>query len=537
MSSDRIRAVALSCLLTVGVLAPAAPALADDLPADPPVAAEPAPGELPAEPLPAEPLPAEPLPADPLPADPPVVDEPAPASGVAPTLAGRLAAVAGSKTMNYYPSGAGWSAMWTRFDAEQIDSDLARISALGADGVRIVVFPRVFGFPTPKPEYLDRLAAFVDIAARHDLAVKLTLFDWWSYYKLVRGSVDWAKAVIGPYADDPRVIAVEVKNEMSPEDVPAVRWARQIIPAIRDFAPTMPLTVSVDGHAGPDGLAELRDAFGDVTLDYYDYHFYGESEQALPDIVRARDSVAPEVMVIGETGLSTGVGSPGEQAAYLARVFRAAAVAGVRSVAPWTLTDFAQGAIPAGSMVSVTPSQYQFGLYRLDGTAKPAAAVVRNAWAATESYEDVLDLSFEQDNRDSPWRDNLPAAGVAEQTDEVAHDGRYSVRFSGTGRDPRGLPSLRISPVTPVRGGQSWSASAWARGENATGTTEITLSWFDERGRWIKQDKSARLPRGTTDWRQLTVTAVAPDDAAGVQLHLKSGDNAGSVWFDDVSLS
>ncbi|MCW2140388.1 Cellulase (glycosyl hydrolase family 5) [Actinoplanes cyaneus] len=537
----------------MGVLAPAAPALADDLPeepaatnlqpADPSVLDELVPAEVPVDsPVAGDPAPVEGDPA-PVEGDPaPVAGDPAPvdagpAPAAAPTLAGRLAAVTRSKTMNYYPSGAGWTAMWTRFDAAQIDTDLARISALGADSVRIVVFPRVFGFPAPKPEYLDRLDDFVDIAARNNLAVKLTLFDWWSSYKLVGGSVEWTQAVIGPYLDDPRVIAVEVKNEMSPYDLPAVRWARRVIPAIRDFAPTMPLTVSVDGHAGPDGLAELRDAFGDVPLDYHDYHFYGQSEQALPDILQARDSVAPEPMVIGETGLSTGVGSPGEQAAYLARVFRAAAVAGIRSVSPWTLTDFAQGAIPAGSMVSVTPSQYQFGLYRLDGTAKPAAAVVRNAWTATESYEDVLDLSFEQDHRDSPWRDNLPAAGAAEQTDEVAHDGTYSVRFSGTGRDPRGLPSLRISPVTPVRGGQTWSASAWARGENATGTTEIALSWFDERGRWIRQDTSARLKRGTTGWTKLTVNAVAPDHAAGLQLHLKSGDNAGSVWFDDVSLS
>ncbi|BCY08205.1 cellulase family glycosylhydrolase [Actinoplanes sp. L3-i22] len=498
MSSERFRALALSFLLTVGVLAPAVPASAD----------EPEAGTAPVT---------------------------AAADG-APTLAGRLAAVAGAKTMNYYPSGAGWSAMWTRFDAVQVDSDLGRIAALGADSVRIVVFPRVFGFPTPRPEYLDRLSDFISIAALHGLAVKLTLFDWWSHYKSVRGSVDWARAVIGPYTDDPRVIAVEVKNEMSPEDEPAVRWVRTVIPAIRALAPTMPLTVSVDGHAGPDGLAELRDVLGDVTLDYYDFHFYGESEKALTDIVRARAAVAPNLMVIGETGLSTGVGSPGEQAAYLARVFRAAAVAGVRSVSPWTLTDFTEGSIPAGSMVATLPAQYQFGLYRTDGTAKPAAAVVRSAWSGTESAEDVLDLSFEQDNTDSPWRDNFPEGGVAQQTDEVAHAGSRSVRFSGTGRSSRGLPSLRISPVTPVVGGQTWTASAWARGADATGTTEIALSWFDADGRWIRQDRSARLPRGTTDWTRLTVETVAPDDAAGVQLHLKSGDNLGSVWFDDVRI-
>jgi hypothetical protein len=33
------------------------------------------------------------------------------------------------------------------------------------------------------------------------------------------------------------------------------------------------------------------------------------------------------------------------------------------------------------------------------------------------------------------------------------------------------------------------------------------------------------------------VETVAPAGAAGVQLHLKCGDNTGTVWFDDVAVS
>ncbi|GIF03887.1 cellulase family glycosylhydrolase [Actinoplanes siamensis] len=492
MSSARFRTLALSFLLTACALAPSVPALAG-------------PG--------------------------------AQAAAPTPTMRSRLEAVRTSRTINYYPSDAGWSAMWTQFDAKQVDKDLAKAAGLGADSVRIVVFPQVFGFPKPKPEYLDRLGDMIHTAARHGLAVKLTLFDWWADYDNVQGSAAWAEAVVGPYADDPRVIAVEVKNEISPADRAAMTWVRRVIPAIRRFAPRMPLTLSVDGHAGPPGLARLKRTLGTVALDYYDFHFYGASEQALADIRKAKAAVAPKPMVIGETGLSTTASSAGEQAAYLARVFRAAAVAGVDSVAPWTLTDFADGAIPSNSVVSTLPAQYQFGLYRTDGTAKPAAAVVRTAWSGREPGNEVLNLGFEQKASDSPWQENLPEAGLAQQTGEVAHSGRRSVRFARTGRADRGLPSLRISPVTPVQAGQRWSASAWARGSRATGLTEISLSWFGAEGQWISETPSRRLPPGTTGWTKLSIDTVAPRGAAGVQLHLKSGDNTGVVWFDDVSLS
>ena len=91
--------------------------------------------------------------------------------------------------------------------------------------------------------------------------------------------------------------------------------------------------------------------------------------------------------------------------------------------------------------------------------------------------------------------------------------------------------------MAPVQPGQKWHAEAWAKGQNATGTSEIALSWFDANDRWLGQTSSKRVAAGTTGWTKLTVTATAPAGAASVQLHLKSGDNKGSVWFDDVTLS
>ncbi|GAA1625797.1 hypothetical protein GCM10009828_062280 [Actinoplanes couchii] len=457
----------------------------------------------------------------------------------APTTASRLAEVKTAKSMNYYPSDAGWSAMWTGFDAARIDADLAKIAQLGADNVRVIVFPQAFGWPAPKPENTEKLRKFVSIADAHGLTVKITLFDWWSAYNEVGNSVNWARTILAPYAGDPRVIAVELKNEIQPGDTAAVGWVRKLIPEMRKALPAMPLTLSVDGGVGAAGLERLRSQLqaAGAPLDYYDFHFYGSSERALAEIRKAQAAVAPDPVVIGETGVSSAVVSEGEQGAYLARVFRAAAEAGVGSVSPWTLNDFANGAIPANSSVSAMPAQYKFGLYRADGSAKFAATVVRTVWTTGTVPNSLLNLGFEAAAGESPWRAGNTDAGTAVMAGDVVRNGARSARFSGTTRTAAGLPSLITSPITPVQAGYRWRAEAYARGVNATGTTEIALSWFDVNGRWISQNLSNRLPAGNSGWTKLSVEAVAPAGATSVQLHLKSGDNTGTVWFDDVAIS
>ncbi|MEU4236002.1 cellulase family glycosylhydrolase [Actinoplanes sp. NPDC026619] len=462
---------------------------------------------------------------------------PAQAAATAPTMASRLTATPIAKSINYYPSDAGWSTMWTEFNTTRIDADLARAADLGANNVRVIVFPQTFGYPQPKSTYTERLRTFITMADTHRLTVKLTLFDWWDGYSDTAGSISWAKTILAPYANDSRVIAVGIKNEFQPDDDAAVTWVRKVIPAIRSVVPAMPLTLSVDGQTSSAGIAKIKSKLTSTPLDYYDLHFYGASEAALAEIRKAQAAAAPAPVVIGETGLSSATNNEGEQAAYLARVFRAAKEAGVASVAPWTLNDFADDAIPGHSAVAANPAQYRYGLYRVDGTAKPAASVVRTAWTTGATPNSVLNLGFEAAATNSPWRQNLPQAGAAVITTGLARTGKYSARFTRTSRTSAGLPSLRTSPITPVQPGYRWRAEAYARGINATGTTEIALSWFDTNGKWISQSTSNRLPNGNTSWTKLVVETVAPARAASVQLHLKSGDNTGTVYFDDVAVS
>ncbi|MEU4242143.1 glycosyl hydrolase [Actinoplanes sp. NPDC026619] len=453
-----------------------------------------------------------------------------------PTLASRLAAVKTAKTINYYPANAGWSKMWTNFDAATIDADLKKADALGATSARAIIFPSTFGYPTLNSAYTSKLATFVNTADKYGMTVKFTLFDWWGQYSEVANSFNWANNLLKPYRDDPRVISVELQNEFDPDDAGAIVWGKKIVPLVRAAYPTMPLTFSVNGDDGAAGMAKIKAAMTANPIDYYDFHYYGNSERALATIKQAQATVAPTPMVIGEVGLNTLQNTEGEQAAFLARVFQAAGVAGVQSVAPWTLNDFTTGAIPE-SAVSKIPAQYNYGLYRTNGAAKAAAAVVKSAWTGTAMPATLMDTSFENATGLTPWRAYLPELGQAVKTQAQARTGKWSVSLTNTGKNASGTPSFRVSPIAPVSSNQKWHVEAWVRGNAATGTTQIALSWFDINDKWLGGVASAALPVGTTNWTKLTVDGVAPAGSASMQIHLKSGENKGTVWFDDVVVS
>jgi hypothetical protein len=380
---------------------------------------------------------------------------------------------------------------------------------------------------------VNKLATFVDLAGARGMTVKLTLFDWWGDYADVTRSTAWATAILKPFRDDKRVISVELQNEFNPTNAAGIAWAKKIVPAVRAAVPTMPLTFSVDGASGATGMRLIKNALAATPLDYFDFHFYTNSERALAVIRTAQATVAPTPMVIGEVGLNTLQNTEGEQAAFLARVFEAAEQAGVQSVAPWTLTDFAPGAIPE-SNVAKLPAQYNYGLYRTDGTAKRAAAVVRAGFTGGALPADLLDNGFELAAGLTPWRAYLPELGLAVKTQSAARTGKWSVSLANTGKTAAGSPSFRVAPIAAVEAGQRWHGEVWARGNAVTGTNQIALSWFDANDKWLGGASSAAVRPGTTGWTRLTVDGVAPAGSASLQVHLKSGDNAGTVWFDDV---
>jgi len=290
------------------------------------------------------------------------------------------------KEVNYYPAAGGWSYMWSRFDPTAIDRDFAQIRALDANTVRIIIQVPVFGFPTVRPVMADRLSEVIGLAAKHSLRVHLTLFDWWHQYTDIDGSKEWVSSLLSRYRDDPRIAVVELQNEVYPQNPEVVAWVRTMLPYLSTVLPGTLRTVSI-ASAPPEVFALFTHELKNSPPEFWDYHYYGPPGDAYPLLSSIKALAAPRPLFIGETGYTTDA-APGDQAAeeqaqvvYYQAVFTAAAALGLPSPAPWILNDFSPGAIPPISGIANEPAQYGYGLFQLNGTPKPAAAVVRTAFS------------------------------------------------------------------------------------------------------------------------------------------------------------
>jgi len=289
------------------------------------------------------------------------------------------------KEVNYFPAADGWTYMWSYFDPAAIDHDFARIRALGANTVRIFIQPSVFGFPTVLPVMAKRLSEVIALAAKHSLQVHLTLFGLWSNYTDIDGSKQWVSSLLSRYRGDRRIAVLELRNEISPHDPAAVAWVRKMLPYLSTVMPGTLRTVST-GTVSPQVFALFTHELKNSPPDFWDYHYYGPARHAYSRLTWIKALAAPRPLFVGETGYSTD-GRPVSQAAqnqaqaaYYRAVFNAAAALGLPTPAPWTLNDFFPRAIPPGRLAD-DPSQYGYGLFELNGTPKPAAAIVSRAFS------------------------------------------------------------------------------------------------------------------------------------------------------------
>ncbi len=463
------------------------------------------------------------------------------------TLAGVPSSLA---VVSYYPSDAGWTEMWTNWQPDLLAANFTQIAALGANTVREIIQPSAIGYPQPDPAYLARVEQFVDLAAASGLHVQLTLFDWWSAYGDVAGAETWARAILKPFVGDPRIAFVEIQNEL-PATSAALTWARTMIPFVRGvLAGKTPVTVSV---AGIDELAKLAGGLGRVRPDFFDLHEYGGNGQAAYALFhRAKELVAPTPLWIGETGYPTAntvSGFPAvaltpsaqeaAQAHYLATVEWAAEANGLGPAGVWALDDFLPSAVPywAGQNLAADTS---FGLYRTDGTPKPAVNVVKAAFAGDPPLD--LNGGFEStvtaaDGSTVPavWGPSGDGATVTTDTSVHRH-GSSSVRVTATGA-ATGVGSLIASPSDGgVVAGDRVDVKAWARWSTPTAIAQLTLEWMNGHGTRVGQLQNfTASPAGAQAWTRMSVVATAPVGAAYALVHLTAHVTDGSVWFDDVT--
>jgi endo-1,4-beta-mannosidase len=294
--------------------------------------------------------------------------------GSLPSFQARVARIASLRGMNYYPSRNGWYYMWTNWDPATMARDFAKIaSSLYANCVRLIVpADEHFGYPTPSSKMLKELSQAITLANEQGLQVDLTLFDSFSSYSDLLGSKQWAAAVVSSYRNDARIAYIDLHNQLDNTNASAVAWAKTMLPYLHGLAGTIPLTVSVT--SGISNLAQQ--VSNEVPVDFYNFHFYSDPAQAYSVFQQALRTVGTaKPLLIGETGYSTlTTAGEAEQDRYFRTVEYAARQSGLPFASPWIYSDFAdQAHVPSG--VLGTAEQY-YGLYRADGTLKPAGATI-----------------------------------------------------------------------------------------------------------------------------------------------------------------
>jgi len=458
-----------------------------------------------------------------------------------------------TRSISYFPAKGGWTLMWTRFDPDAIDRDFGRVASLGANTVRVIVPAQAFGYPEPEPAMQLRLDRVIELAARHGLRVELTLFDWWHAYADLAGSRHWAGAVLSPYAGDERVAFVELKNELRPQDEGASAWAAALIPFVRELV-RKPVTISVPALEPARDLGLLRSALGNAQPDFYSAHFYWRPELVAVHLEAARAAVAPLPLRLGETGYSTAVSydvlrgvpaSPSareaQQAYYLRSVAAVSRRLGLPPVAPWVLSDFAPDAIPPDDPgVYRNVREYRFGVFRVSGEAKPAAAALRAIFSGGQAggfnggFEDAV---RDERGRSVPalWRIRRARGAAFSRDGEIARTGRGSARIDGMGGGTAPDAAFAIAPLDPaVAPGDRSTVTAFARGGTGCGDVRVALRWFAADRRVVGGAQSPPLRCGGTGWQKLRAGGTAPAGAAFVGIYLRAARTAGSAWFDDV---
>ncbi len=285
--------------------------------------------------------------------------------------------------INYYPQATPWDTFWPQYDPAVIDRDLSRIKGLGLNTIRIFVPYEQFGGPRVESIMRDRLGDLLDRAEAQNLKLIVTLFDFHADYSLLH----WADAdrqlatLLTRFAGHPAILAWDLKNEPDLDDrrvgtqiVDA--WLTHIAGLAHSYDPNHLLTIGWSSPAAAQRLVQ--------QVDLVQFHYYATAESFTAAYVALRQAAPNKLLLLGEFGLPTWNSvfpnghTEAEQAAYYAELLYR-----LRSLDPstghlaWTLYDFASvPATVAGRWPWQTGPQRHLGIIRIDGSEKPAAALL-----------------------------------------------------------------------------------------------------------------------------------------------------------------
>lgn len=287
------------------------------------------------------------------------------------------------KGINYYPKNSAWDMYGDKFSTDTISADFDIIANAKLNTVRIFVPYEDFGKADVQEDRLDKLEQVLDLAEEKNLAVIVTLFDFYSDYTPQNWTLTHrhAEKIVQTFKNHNAILAWDLKNEpdldfKNRDKDNVTGWLQTLLPLIKKWDTNHLVTI---GWSNPHDAVLLQN-----KVDFVSYHYYLNPNHFL-DKYDALKAQTNKPVVLQEFGVSSyrgfwswfGKGENG-QAEYhkkMQAVFKEKQLAFLS----WTLYDFP--AVPnnvAGKWPWIKNKQKKFGFLDEHGKPKPSFLYITN---------------------------------------------------------------------------------------------------------------------------------------------------------------
>ncbi|MBX3010739.1 MAG: cellulase family glycosylhydrolase [Caldilineaceae bacterium] len=294
------------------------------------------------------------------------------------TLAGEPFVVAG---INYYPQASPWTKFWPNYKTTTTLADLALIRQLGLNTIRIFISYADFGADDIQGTEIAKLTHFLDQAHAQGLKVIVTLFDHHTdhHVRTWAGDDRHLAGLIPAFADHPAILAWDIKNEPNRDygaNTQALvdAWLRHIARTVRRYDPNHLITI---GWSQPEAATALLD-----VVDFVSFHYFEELADYTPRLEQLMAAAGDKPVLLQEFVMSTWNSfwphghTEAEQAHYYAALLRQHRAHPTAGYMVWTLHDFDEVPLAEFNTPWQRATQANMGLFRRDGTLKPAASII-----------------------------------------------------------------------------------------------------------------------------------------------------------------
>ncbi|WP_130735761.1 glycosyl hydrolase [Flavobacterium sp. J27] len=287
------------------------------------------------------------------------------------------------KGINYYPKNSAWNMYGDTFNTDTIAADLDLIKRAKLNTIRIFVPYEDFGKGEVKVEKIEKLKQVLDLAKAKELAVIITLFDFYGDYAINNWTLTQrhAETLVSTCKDYTNILAWDIKNEPNLDFTSrgkqnVIPWLEEIIHVIKENAPNHLVTI---GFSNISSATILENKVDFISYHYYEDITHFEEKHNQLEKTTSKPILLEEFGISSNRGLWSWFGnSQNKQAEYhkkMQAIFKEKQLAFMS----WTLYDFPN--VPnavAGKWPWIKNKQKQFGFIDVYGKKKPSFEYISN---------------------------------------------------------------------------------------------------------------------------------------------------------------